>query len=61
MARQEELKNVPADGVDQKVQDYKDAGATNVEKTKQSDGSFTITATFDDESDGDEKSADADN
>lgn len=48
MAREEELKNVPADKVEQKMQDYKDAGCTDVKSTKQSDGKFTITATCDD-------------
>jgi hypothetical protein len=48
MARQEVLKNVPADKVEQEIQDFKDAGATDVKKTEQSDGKFTITATFDD-------------
>lgn len=46
MAREEELKNVPADKVEAKIQDYKDAGATDVKSTKQPDGNFTITATF---------------
>lgn len=46
MARQEELKDVPAEKVQQEVQDFKDDGATDVKTTKQPDGKFTITATF---------------
>ena len=52
MARQEELKNVPADKVQPEVQDFKDDGATDVKTTKQPIGKFTITATFDDNRNG---------
>lgn len=47
MPRQETLKDVPADKVDQVVQDFRNAGATNVTKIKQTDGKYTVTATFD--------------
>jgi hypothetical protein len=52
MPRQETLKDVPADKVEQVVQDFKAAGATKVTKTKQSNGKFTVTATFDDANNG---------
>jgi hypothetical protein len=54
MPRTSTLTDVPADKVDDVVQDFKDAGATNVEKTKQPDGRYTVVATFPDA----EKSAD---
>ena len=42
------VKDVPEDKVDEAVQNLKNAGATNVTKTKQADGKFTLTATFPD-------------
>ena len=46
MPTQETLKDVPASEVDAIVQDFKDAGATNVVKTQQPDGRYTVVATF---------------
>jgi hypothetical protein len=42
------LKNVPADKVDAAIADLKKWGATDVQKSKQPDGAFTLTATFPD-------------
>lgn len=39
-------KDVPPGDVDQLMADFKKVGATKVEKTKQPDGNFTVTATF---------------
>ncbi len=46
MAKTRTLKNVPPDKVDDVVQQFKDAGATKVTKTKQADGNYTVVATF---------------
>lgn len=46
MPRTETLTDVPVDEVDQVVQDFKDAGATDVQKTKQPDGRYTVVATY---------------
>jgi hypothetical protein len=42
------VRDVPADKVDAVSQGFTDAGATNVEKTEQPDGKFTLRATFPD-------------
>jgi hypothetical protein len=52
MPRTETLTDVPESEVDQLVQDFKDSGATKVEKTKQANGKYTVVATFPDEPDG---------
>ena len=63
MPTTETTKDVPEDKVEQVMSDYKDAGATKVEKTKQADGKWTIVATFPDsaaetaKTDGDGKKA----
>ena len=41
-----ELNNVPANEVDQLVQDFKDDGATSVEKIPEPDGEFTVIAIY---------------
>ena len=41
-----EINNVPANEVDQLVQDFKDDGATSVEKIKEPDGEFTVIAIY---------------
>jgi len=46
MAYTTELDKVPAGPVDQVIQDFKDAGAIQVTKTAQADGTFTVVATF---------------
>jgi hypothetical protein len=43
--RTETLNDVPDSEVEQVVQDYKDEGAT-VTKTRNPDGTWTVTATF---------------
>jgi hypothetical protein len=48
MTHTSEIDDIPPSQVDQVVQDFKDAGATDVTKTKQSNGNFTVIATFDD-------------
>lgn len=48
MKHTSEIDTVPPSQVDEVVQDFKDAGATDVTKTAQSDGNFTVIATFDD-------------
>src|ERR1700687_3588303 len=50
MPRKETLTNVPANEVEQVVQDFKDAGATDVQKTEDPKGSgkYTVVATFPD-------------
>jgi hypothetical protein len=48
MPRTETLTDVPAEDVDQVVQDFKDAGATEAKKTKQPNGKYTVVATFPD-------------
>jgi hypothetical protein len=50
MPRTETLTDVPANEVDQVVQDFKDAGATDVTKTEEPKGSgkYTVVATFPD-------------
>ena len=40
------VKDIPADKVDEAEQELWDAGATDVQRTQQSDGKFTLTATF---------------
>ncbi len=47
MPKKETLTDIPADKIDEVIQNYKDSGATEVTKTKQPDGRYTITATFD--------------
>ena len=44
--RIETIRDVPADAVDSVVHDFKDSGATEVKKTSQSDGKWTIEAVF---------------
>jgi|GEM_PF-3091867 hypothetical protein len=44
--RIETLKDIPTDHVDAVVQDFKDSGATEVKKTAQGDGKYTIEAIF---------------
>ena len=46
MARTEVLENVPSSEVEEVMQDFRDAGATKVKKTKQPDGNYTVTAEF---------------
>jgi Transglycosylase SLT domain len=48
MAYTTELDKVPAGQVDQVMQDFTDAGAIQVTKTRQADGTFAIVATFPD-------------
>ncbi len=50
MAHQETLSDIPDDEVEEVMEDFKDSGATKVTKTKQSNGLWTVTATFADES-----------
>lgn len=52
MSRTSEIDSVPADQVDQVVQDFKDAGASKVDKTLQPDGTYNVIATFDDSGSG---------
>ena len=40
------VKDIPADKVDEAEQNLKNAGATDVQRTQQADGNFTLTATF---------------
>jgi hypothetical protein len=49
MPREEQLTDIPAENVQQVMQDFKDAGATDVKSAKQSNGKYTVTATFDGE------------
>jgi hypothetical protein len=42
------IKDVPADQVDDKVRKFKRLGATDVEKTAQTGGTFTLRVTFPD-------------
>jgi hypothetical protein len=51
MAHTSEIDNIPADQADQVVQDFRDAGATNVIKSQQVDGNFSVIATFGDGAD----------
>jgi len=44
--RKETLVDIPADHLEGVIQDFKDSGATEVQKTKQPDGKYTIVATF---------------
>jgi hypothetical protein len=44
--RKETLVDVPADRVEAVTRDFQDSGATEVQKTKQPNGKFTIVATF---------------
>ncbi len=46
MARTEVLETVPSSEVEDVMQDFRDAGASKVTKTKQSDGNYTVTADF---------------
>ena len=45
---QQQLTGVPANKVDEMTNMFKAAGATDVKKKKEADGTFTLTATFDD-------------
>ena len=48
MAQVVVVKDVPADEVDDVVEGFDNAGATDVERTPQADGKFTVKATFPD-------------
>jgi hypothetical protein len=42
------INSVPANKVDQVMADAKNWGGTNIQKTKNADGTFTVTVTFPD-------------
>ena len=42
------VRDIPADDVDATIENFKKVGATSIEKTKQSDGKYTLRATFPD-------------
>ncbi len=46
MAHVEKIKGIPDDRVDKIVAMFKADGATKVEKKKEADGTWTVTATF---------------
>lgn len=46
MPRQEVIRNVPRDQVDRVVQNFRDDGATQVDKKDNGDGTYDVTATF---------------
>jgi hypothetical protein len=46
MAQVLEIRDVPEEDVEESISDLKKLGATEVEKIKQADGTFTLRATF---------------